>query len=412
MNDALKVLVIGAGPAGMMAGGTAAQMGCSVTVIDKNKRVGRKLMITGKGRCNITNNCSVSSFISSVPTNGKFLYSAINNFTPQDTIDFFEKSGLKVKTERGNRVFPQSDKAVDVVDAMHNFIKNNGCKIRCEQASRLIIENKTVLGAELADGGKIFADRVVIACGGRSYPLTGSTGDGYLLASQAGHTIINPKPSLVPLVSEDTFCAEMQGLSLKNTAIEVIDNDSDKIIYKDFGEMLFTHFGISGPLILSASAHMKEMRENKYTVKINLKPALSYEQLDKRIKRDFSENLNKSISNTLTKLLPTKMIPVIIELTGIDPDIKCNSVTREQRKRLAEILQDLKIRIKGFRPIEEAIITSGGVSVDEINPKTMESKLTKNLFFAGEVIDVDAYTGGFNLQIAYCTGYTAGINVI
>lgn len=412
MENATKVLVIGAGPAGMVAAGTAAQMGCKVTIIEKNKRVGRKLMITGKGRCNITNNCSNTDFISAVPTNGKFLYSAINNFSAEDTIAFFENLGLKTKTERGNRVFPLSDKAVDVVDALQNFIMTNGCRVMQGTVQSLIIKNGELCGVKLANSTVMYADRVIIACGGMSYPLTGSTGDGYSLARQAGHTIVQPKPSLVPLVSNDSYCKKLQGLSLKNVSISVIDNTTGKEIYKDFGEMLFTHFGVSGPIILSASAHMSKLESNKYSVIINLKPALSEEQLNKRIQRDFSENINKSLSNTLLKLLPSKMVPVIVELSGIDGETKCNQITKEQRLTILHLLQNLSVSIHSFRPIEEAIVTSGGVSVSEINPKTMESKIIGGLFFAGEVIDVDAYTGGFNLQIAYSTGYSAGRGVI
>lgn len=402
------VLVIGAGPAGMMAAGNSALYGSKVIIAEKNKRVGRKLMITGKGRCNITNNCDNDMFIKNIPTNGRFLYSAINNFSPQDTIDFFTDNGLQVKTERGNRVFPVSDKALDVVDAMYAFIKKSKCKLIQREIKSLIIEDGAVKGAATADGEKIFANKVVIACGGKSYPLTGSTGDGYTLAKQAGHTIISPKPSLVPLVSSDEFCRDLQGLSLRNISITVFDGEGKKV-YSDFGEMLFTHYGISGPVILSASAHMRNM-EGGYKVSVDLKPALSTEQLDKRILRDFDMFKNKDLANSLFKLLPSAVIPVVIDKTGIPPQCKCNSVTKEQRAKLAEIIKNFTVNIFEFRPIEEAIITSGGVCTKEINPKTMESKLVKNLYFAGEVIDVDGYTGGFNLQIAFSTGYLAGIN--
>lgn len=402
------VLVIGAGPAGMMAAGNSALYGSRVIIAEKNKRVGRKLMITGKGRCNITNNCDNDQFIKNIPTNGRFLYSAINSFSTQDTIDFFTNNGLQVKTERGNRVFPCSDKAMDVVDCMYNFIKNTGCKLLQKEIKNLIIEDDTVKGAITHLGEKLLADKVIIACGGKSYPLTGSTGDGYILAKQAGHTIITPKPSLVSLVSSDSFCRDLQGLSLRNISITVF-NSKNKKLYSDFGEMLFTHYGVSGPVILSASAHMRNM-EGNCKISIDLKPALSAEQLDKRILRDFEMFKNKDLANSLFKLLPSAIVPVIINQAGISPRCKCNSVTKEQRTKLAEVIKNFIVNICEFRPVEEAIITSGGVCTKEIDPKTMQSKLIKNLYFAGEVIDVDGYTGGFNLQIAFSTGYLAGIN--
>lgn len=407
---ALKILVIGAGPAGMIAAGNAALCGCDVTIADINKRVGRKLMITGKGRCNITNNCTPQDFIGNVPTNGRFLYSAINSFTPQDTIDFFEIHGLNVKTERGSRVFPCSDKAVDVVDTLHNFIKETKCKLINEEITQLIVVDNTVIGVQTLSGRQILADKIIIATGGKSYPLTGSKGQGYKLAEQVGHTIVPVKPSLVSLISANGYCLEMQGLSLKNVSISVIDDNTNKEIFTDFGEMLFTHYGVSGPIILSASSHMRNMDNATYTINIDLKPALSTEQLDKRILRDFDLFKNKDLANSLNKLLPATMIPVIIKLSGIPFDTKCNSITKEQRSRLVSVLKKLPVNVRGFRPIDEAIVTSGGVAVKEINPKTMESKLVGNLYFAGEVIDVDAYTGGFNLQIAYSTGYLAGIS--
>lgn len=405
-----SLLVIGAGPAGMMAAGNAALYGGRVTIVEKNKRVGRKLMITGKGRCNITNNCDTQQFIQNIPTNGKFLYSAINSFTPGDTIDFFTNNGLDVKTERGNRVFPCSDKAADVVDTMHKFIKETKCRLLQSEIESLIIKDNTVIGAKSSDGRKFFADKIIIACGGKSYPLTGSTGQGYALAQQAGHTIIAPKPSLVSLTSPDEFCKDLQGLSLKNIAVTITENSAGKDIYTDFGEMLFTHYGVSGPVILSASAHMRNMNKTTYKITIDLKPALNYEQLDKRLLRDLSEFKNKNIINSLNKLLPSSIIPFVIKKSGIPFETKCNSVTKEQRHTLAAVLKGFTVEADGFRPIEEAIITSGGISVKEINPKTMESKIVKNLYFAGEVIDVDGYTGGFNLQIAFSTGYLAGVS--
>lgn len=402
------VLVIGAGAAGMMAAGIAAKNGSKVVVIEKNSRPGRKLMITGKGRCNITNNCSIDEFIESVPTNGRFLYSAINKFTPQDTINFFESNGLSVKFERGNRVFPQSDKAVDVVDTLNRFCKRNKCEIRQGTAKKLIIEDKKIIGVALDNEKIISANKVIMACGGMSYPYTGSTGDGYFLAIQAGHSIIKPLPSLVPLVSSDKWCKSLQGLSLKNVSIKV--KKDENIIYQDFGEMLFTHFGLSGPIILSASSHMKNVKNSNYSVVIDLKPALSLEQLDKRLQRDFIKNQNKFISNSLIELLPLRLVPIVLDLLDLKRDTKCNQITKQQRFNLMNILKNLTIKIKEFRPIEEAIITSGGVKTSEISPKTMESKLLDGLYFAGEVIDVDAYTGGFNLQIAFSTGYLAGLS--
>ena len=404
-----KVVVVGGGAAGLMAAGTAAMYGADVTLIEKNKRVGRKIMITGKGRCNITNNCDVQSFIQSVPVNGRFLYSAINNFSPTDTIDFFENLGLATKTERGNRVFPASDKAVDVVDTLYNFVYENGVEIVEDKAEALIIENGEAVAVK-CEKETFYADAIIICCGGKSYPLTGSTGDGYILAKQAGHSIVELKPSLVPLESRTPDCKEMQGLSLKNVSLKIINSTSKKVVYTDFGEMLFTHFGISGPMILSASSHIRDIKDGKYTAVIDLKPALSEEQLEKRLQHDFDENSNKDVSNAFSKLLPRKIIVPVLKRWGVPFDKKCNSITREERKTLCEILKNFTVEISSFRPIEEAIITSGGVKTTELNPKTMESKLVKGLYFAGEVIDCDAYTGGFNLQITWSTGRLAGEN--
>lgn len=403
------VIVIGAGPAGMMAAGTAASNGNKVILIEKNNRVGRKLMITGKGRCNITNNCNKNEFIESVTANSKFLYSAINSFTCQDTILFFENNGLKLKIERGNRVFPESDKAIDVVNVLHRFCVSNSVNIINGRVLDIIIDKGIIKGVLLDGGEKLFGYKVIIACGGMSYPVTGSNGEGYALAQKAGHKIIEPKPSLVPLLSKDKWCRDLQGLSLKNVSIKVKANH--KVVYEDFGEMLFTHFGLSGPIILSASAHMRDISKISYNIVIDLKPALTEEKLDSRIQRDFSKFSNKALVNALSELLPRKMIPVIIKLLKMDPYIKCNQITREDRKKLVLLLKNFVVEIKGFRDIEEAIVTSGGISTSEISPKTMESKLLKNLYFAGEVIDVDAYTGGFNLQIAFSTGYLAGVSV-
>lgn len=400
-----KVVVVGGGAAGLMAAGFAAYYGADVTVLEKMPRVGRKLMITGKGRCNLANFCDVQTFMQNVPVNNRFLYSALNNFTPEDIVGFFEEKGLHTKVERGNRVFPISDKAVDVVDALRRFVTDNGAKIITATVEDIITENGLITGVKA--GGRIYkADKVILATGGASYPRTGSTGDGYKFAEKLGHTIITPKPSLVPLESPDSDCKEMQGLSLKNVALKITDN-SGKQIYTDFGEMLFTHFGISGPMVLSASCNMRDYSSG-YIAHIDLKPALDVEQLDLRVQRDFKENINKAVSNSLSKLLPRKLIPVVLKRWGIDPDKKCNSVTKEERKALVNIIKDLIFAISKPRPIEEAIITSGGVKVSEINPKTMESKLVDGLYFAGEIIDVDAYTGGFNLVIAWSTGKLAG----
>lgn len=405
-------IVIGAGAAGLIASGTAAQRGVEVTVVERNDRPARKVMITGKGRCNVTNNCTmINELVENVPTNGRFLHSAFSSFMPYDIMELLENEGVELKIERGERVFPVSDKAVDVVDALVRFSEKNGARRIKGRVTDIIVENGEAKGVILEDGEAIYADSVVIATGGVSYPLTGSTGDGYELAKKCGHTIIDPKPSLVPLVCHENFCMDLQGLSLRNIAISVMDTEKYKEIYSDFGEMIFTHFGVSGPVVLSASTHMKDMKERKYEIHIDLKPGLTYEQLDARVQRDFLECSNKNFINALDKLLPKKLVPIIVRLTGIKPSTKVNQVTKEMRGRLVNQLKDLKVTVLGFRPIEEAIITSGGVNVKEIDPKTMESKICKGLYFAGEVIDVDAYTGGFNLQIAYSTGNLAGKNV-
>lgn len=407
-----KVIVIGAGASGLMAAGTAAENGHNVVLVERNDKVARKVMITGKGRCNVTNNCTlINDLIQNVPTNGRFLYGAFSKFMPIDTMEFFEDMGVALKVERGNRVFPESDKAVEIVDALNAFSSDAGVKRIKGRATSLIAENGEIKGVKLEDGEEISADAVIVATGGASYPLTGSTGDGYTLAKQVGHTVTELKPSLVPLVCHEGFCMDLQGLSLRNVEITVLDTDTYKEVYKDFGEMLFTHFGVSGPLVLSASSHMKDIKPRKYEIHIDLKPALSYEQLDKRIQRDFLENSNKNFINALDALLPKKLVPVIVKLSGIKPAVKVNQITKQQRSELVNLLKDLKVTVNGFRPIEEAIVTSGGVSVKEIDPKTMESKLVKGLYFAGEVIDVDAYTGGFNLQIAFSTGKLAGSSI-
>lgn len=395
----------------MMAAGTAARRGLRVCLLEKNQKPGRKVGITGKGRCNLTNHCSVPEFIASVPTNGRFLFGAASRFSPQDTMSFFENLGVPLKTERGNRVFPQSDKAADVVGALERFVKASGAQMLNEEAKQLLISDGSIQGVKLKDGGQISAQSVIVCCGGKSYPATGSTGDGYLFAKQAGHTVTRLRPSLVPLVVQGTDCKEMMGLSLKNISISVKDQQSGKTIYDDFGELLFTHFGLSGPVILSASAHLRDMSPGRYRIAIDLKPALSPEKLDARLVREFRENQNRDFENSLSSLLPRALIPVAVRRSGIEPHIKCNLITREIRHGFASLLKSFSFSIEAFRPIEEAVVTSGGVSVREVDPKTMQSKLIKGLYFAGEVLDVDAYTGGYNLQIAFSTGRLAGNSV-
>ncbi len=411
----MKIIVIGGGPAGMLAAISAAEENRQVLLLEKNEKLGKKLLITGKGRCNITSSLDISEFINNIPGNGKFLYSAFNYFTNNDILDLLDKMGLKTKIERGNRVFPVTDKASSVLEALLKKLKELKVEIRTKaNVSKIITENGKILGA-IVNGEKIEADRIIIATGGKSYPSTGSNGEGYKLAEELGHTIIKPVGSIVPLTSNDDKCIKLQGLSLKNVKIQFKDIDSNRIIYDDFGEMLFTHFGVSGPTILSGSAHLiryknikEKLNSGKIKLFIDLKPALTEEELDRRIIRDFEEFKNKEFKNALNKLLPQKMIPAIIELSSINEQKKVNEITKIERRKLVEILKRFEIEINGFRPIEEAIITAGGIDIKEINPKTMESKIIKNLYFAGEIIDVDAYTGGFNLQIAYSTGYLAG----
>lgn len=398
------IIIIGGGASGCFAGVQASRFGKSVLLFEKNEKLGRKLRITGKGRCNVTNNSDIQEHMKNIPTNPRFMYSAFSVFDAYNTMDFFEEIGVPLKTERGNRVFPVSDNANDIADSMVKEMKKSGVKIINKRVTKLIIENNTCIGVK-AGNDEYYAKSILIACGGKSYQNTGSTGDGYTLAESAGHTITEIKPSLVPLVSPDKYCSEMMGLSLRNVTLNLYDRD--KLIFSELGEMLFTHFGMSGPLVLSASSHIREMSPERYKVLIDLKPALSPEQLDARIQRDFAENLNRDFVNGIRKLLPAKLIPVAVRLSGISPEQKVNSITKEQRHKFGQLIKAFPVRISGFRPVNEAIITSGGVSVKEINPKTMESKLVSGLFFAGEVIDVDAYTGGFNLQIAFSTAYTA-----
>ena len=400
------IIIIGAGAAGTMAAVQAARLGKSVLLFERNDHIGRKLRITGKGRCNVTNNSPVQEYMENIPVNPRFLYSAFASFDAYDTMAFFEELGVPLKTERGNRVFPVSDKAEDIVNALSRELKRLGVHIINKRVSKLITENGVCAGVK-AGGEEYRSNSVLIACGGKSYPNTGSTGDGYTLAESAGHTVTELKPSLVPLTSRDRYCAEMMGLSLRNVTLNLYDRD--KLIFSELGEMLFTHFGMSGPLVLSASSHIRDMQPDRYSVKIDLKPGLSPEQLDARIQRDFAENLNRDFINGIRKLLPAKLIPVITRLSGIAPEQKVNGITREQRMHFGELIKAFPVSISGFRPIDEAIITSGGVSVKEVDPKTMESKLLPGLFFAGEVLDTDAYTGGFNLQIAFSTAYCAAM---
>ncbi len=407
----MNVLVIGGGAAGCLAAGAAARYGHTVTVIERNPRPARKVMITGKGRCNVTNNCTVDEFIANVPENGRFLYSALTAFTPQDMMALLEERGIPLKTERGRRVFPVSDKAVDIVDGIVGYARDGGAHFVEGRAIELCLADGAVTGVKLEDGRTLAADRVIVCTGGASYPGTGSTGDGFSLAAQAGHTIISPRPSLVALESPDAFCPDMQGLSLKNCGLTVKDNRINKTIFHDLGEALFTHFGMSGPLVLSSSAHMRTMEPGAYTLWIDWKPGLTHEQLDTRILRDFAERSNMDISNALGKLLPRLLIPVMLRMADIHPQKKCNAITKEERLSLRDHIKAMPVRINGFRPLAEAIVTAGGVSVKEINSRTMESKLVRGLHFAGEVLDIDAYTGGYNLQIAFSTGIAAGRNV-
>lgn len=403
-----RVVVIGGGAAGMMAAGTAAERGLNTILIEKNKTLGKKLRITGKGRCNITNACdSVEELLKNVVTNSRFLYSSFYGFDNMQTIEFFNAMGVKTKVERGNRVFPESDNSEEVVAAMRRFLTDNNVEIIHDRTDEICVQNDTVCGIISAERGFIPADSVILATGGISYPVTGSTGDGYTWAEDLNHTITELRPSLVPLETAEAWTADLQGLSLRNIALTV-SNSKGKTIYTDFGEMMFAHFGVTGPVILSASAYMKNMRSDSYKLHIDLKPALDAKQLDERILRDFSQNMNKDFINSLGALLPKAMIPVIVQLSEIDPHKKINSVTSAERRHLTELLKNLELNITGFCPPEQAIITSGGVSVREINPSTMESKLISGLFFAGEIIDVDALTGGFNLQIAFSTGRLAG----
>lgn len=402
-----RVAIIGGGAAGMMAAYHAAQMGVRVLLFEGTGRLGRKLRITGKGRCNVTNDCDVQEFLGNVRTNPRFLYAALDRFSTADTKAFFEERGVPLKTERGRRVFPLSDKAGDIVGALADACHRAGVEIVYEKVRTLWLENGALCGVR-TDGGNYAAGAVIVCTGGKSYPLTGSDGNGYALAAQVGHTIVTPEPSLVPMTVQGSLCAELQGLSLKNVALRVVDIAKGKTVYEDFGEMMFTHFGITGPMVLSASSHLHGMKSGQYEAWIDLKPALDEKTLDARILSDFEKYRNRDFIHALDDLLPKKLIPVIIRESGIDERIKVNAITKEQRRGLLTLLKGLRLPLTGFRPIDEAIVTAGGVSVKEINPKTMASKLLPGLYFAGEVIDVDAYTGGYNLQIAFSTAVLAG----
>ena len=406
-TDARRVAVIGAGAAGMMAAITAAEAGAEVTLFERNDRVGKKLRITGKGRCNVTNNCDNNEFLTNVPTNPRFLYASLSRFSTADTMAFFEDAGVPLKTERGKRVFPISDRAADIVGAMEKRCREAGVKIVHRRVRGLVIEDGRIRGIRYGEIEEAF-DAVIVCTGGCSYSMTGSDGDGYRFATDAGHTVTPLHPSLVPIAAEGKLCASLQGLSLKNVSLTIKMTQSGKVVYEDFGEMLFTHYGITGPLVLSASAHLSDIAPGKYEAYIDLKPALDEKTLDARILSDFSKYQNRDLINALDDLLPQKMIAPYIGLCGIDPRKKVNSITREERERMVSVLKGIRIKLVGFRPIEEAIVTRGGVSVKEIDPKTMQSKLVEGLYFAGEVLDVDAYTGGFNLQIAFSTATVAG----
>lgn len=464
----MQVVIIGGGPAGMLAAISSARNGNKVTILEKMDMLGKKILVTGKGRCNITSSLPIDDFIKNIPGNGMFMYSSFSNFDNQDILNILKDEGVETKIERGNRIFPVSDKADDVRKALIRVVKKLGVNIilnakvkeilvkeeedfilkekeqkdislkkECDEVKNKKMDGdsntknniidkigKKVYGVRAIINGKeetILADKVILATGGKSYPGTGSTGDGYELAQNVGHSITKIRPSLVPLTVKDNsslkLCQKMQGLSLRNVSIKFIDTNNNKVVYEDFGEMLFTHFGVSGPVILSASAHLLRyknidelLKAGKIILSIDLKPALSKEKLDERVLRDFKEEKNKEFKNSLDKLLPKKMIDVVIQLSEINPEKRVNEITKSERENLVKVLKGLEIEISGFRPIEEAIITSGGINIKEINPKTMESKLVHRLFFAGEIIDVDAYTGGFNLQIAYSTGYTAGLD--
>ena len=402
------LVVIGGGPAGMMCAFQAARRGVNVVLLEPNDKLGRKLRITGKGRCNLTNNCDIKTVMANIPGDGRFLYSALNRFSPADVMSFFADNGLPLKTERGNRVFPQSDNANDVAALMASLCRKSGVRILKTEARQILTENGAVTGVVTGEGS-IPCRAAAVCTGGLSYPLTGSTGAGYGFAEQLGHSVTARRPSLVPLESPDAFCTEMQGFAPKNVTLSAYEDG--KLIYRELGEMLFTHFGVSGPLVLSASAHMRHMGSAEYKLLIDLKPGLDEKKLDERILRDFTKYANREYKNALVDLAGKSMIPVLLRLSGIPEDKPVHDITRVERRRLLELLKGFPISVSGFRPIDEAIVTAGGVCTREINPRTMESKFVSGLYFAGEVLDLDAYTGGFNLQIAWSTGYVAGNSV-
>lgn len=414
----MNVVVVGGGPAGMIAGITSAEEGNNVILVEKNSSLGNKLKITGKGRCNLTFDGDEEKFRNNIVNSSKFMYSSFSNFNNKDVVDFFNKLGVKTKVERGGRVFPVSDSAMDVVNALKNKLKKENVKIKYNsRVVEIITENEKISGVKLENGTEVACDKCIIATGGKSYSSTGSTGDGYILLEKLGHSIKEIKPGLVPLKSEDKICKELQGLSLRNVKVSIIDKTNNKILYSEFGEMMFSHFGVTGPVILSASSKLNTVKNIKEKIKnkqielvIDLKPALSFEVLDKRIQRDFEKYTNKEFKNSLNDLLPQKLISPIINLSKIDKEKKVHQITREQRENLVNIVKNLKINISGFMPLDMAIVTSGGINTKEINPKTMESKIVKGLYVVGELLDVDAYTGGYNLQIAFSTGVAAGKN--
>lgn len=403
-NLTADVIIIGGGAAGMMAAAAASALGKAVTVLEPERECGRKLRITGKGRCNVTNHCDCPTFLKSVVRNPKFLKSALYRFTPADTEAWFTDRGVALKVERGDRVFPVSDKSADIVNALRRAMDEGGVRVEKARALSVLTENGAVSGVK-TDRGSFFAPSVILCTGGLSYPLTGSTGDGYRMAKMLGHTVVEPVASLIPLEAGPD-CAELQGLSLRNVTLRAYRGD--KLIFEELGEMVFTHFGVSGPLVLSASVHMHE--KDDYRLSIDLKPGLTPEKLDERLLRDFGENLNRCFKNSLDALLPQKLIPVIIRRSGIDPECRVNAVTRAQRQTLAELIKHFELQVTALRPVEEAIVTAGGIDVSEVNPRTMESRIVPGLFFAGEILDLDGYTGGFNLQIAWSTAVCAANN--
>lgn len=408
-NNMKKVIVVGGGASGMMAAIKAAEKGEDVTLIEKNEKLGKKIFITGKGRCNVTTNKDIEEIIKNIPGNGNFMYSALYTFTNIDLMNMIQAKGIKLKVERGERVFPESDKSSDIIKCFELYLRENNVNVMLNtKVTDIYYDNERISGVEVNNSTKIKCDTVIVATGGKSYPFTGSTGDGYIFAKKLGHSIRDIKPSLIPLVAKEEWIRDLMGLSLKN--IEIAVKAKNKVIYKDFGEMLFTHFGVSGPIILSASRKVSEYLPGEVQLSIDLKPALSFEELDNRIIKDFQKVKNKQFKNSLDELLPQKLIPVIIELSGIEENKQVNSITKEERQIIVKLLKSFSLTIIGTRPIEEAIITRGGVNVKELDPRTMESKIIKNLYFVGELLDVDALTGGYNLQVAFSTGYCAGIN--